>query len=249
LQYNRSEYQNDWEEYSLTASVGNSQQPQALVLNSEFARPPAGTPAYEFDSRGVFVRGVMNDVPDGWAGPTNNPTLAHPNGYSSGDGTALDWTCYSWGHPNCPNSRGAGLGVDTRASTQTNLTEDLSLNLRWDVNERFGLNFDVQKIDASVVNFDNSANSKTAADVALDISGDKPTFSFSAPTGYGWTAGGFADPQNYFHEWQMEHAEDSEGEELAMRVDADIDIGDGWADALRIGVRTADREQQINWST
>jgi iron complex outermembrane receptor protein len=253
LQYNRSEYQNDWEEYSLTAGVGNSQQPQALVVNNEFARHPAGTPAYEFDSRGVFVRGIINDVPDGWAGPTNNPTIAHPDGYRQGGATnSPDWVCYTWGgstNKPCPNSRGAGLGVDTRASTQTNLTEDLSLNMRWAMNERVGLNFDIQKIDSSVVNFDNSANSKTAADVHLDISGGKPTFSFTQPTGYGWTAGGFADPQNYFHEWQMEHAEDSFGEELAMRLDADIDIGDGWMDSLRVGVRTADREQQVNWST
>jgi len=253
LQYNRSEYQNDWEEYSLTAGVGNSQQPQGLVLNTEFARHPTGTPAYEFDSRGVFVRGTINDVPDGWAGPTNNPTIAHPDGYRQGGATnSPDWVCYTWGgstNKPCPNSRGAGLGVDTRASTQTNLTEDYSLNLRWDVTERVGLNFDVQWIDSSVVNFDNSANSKTAADINLDISGGKPSFSFTQPTGYGWTAGGFADPQNYFHEWQMEHAEDSFGEELAARVDADFDIGDGWMDALRVGVRTADREQQVNWST
>ena len=47
----------------------------------------------------------------------------------------------------------------------------------------------------------------------------------------------------------MEHAEDSFGEELAARLDADIDIGDGWLDALRVGVRTADRDQQVNWST
>jgi iron complex outermembrane receptor protein len=249
LQYNRSEYQNDWEEYSLTAGVGDSQQPQNLVVDGFFSRPAVGTPMYEFDSRGVFVRGVINDAPDGWAGPVNNPTLAHPNGFTSGPGTSPDWTCYTWGHPNCPATRGAGLGVDTRASTQTNLTEDLSLNLRWDVNERVGINFDVQGIDSSVVNFDNSANNKTAANIHLDISGDKPTFSFTQPTGYGWTAGGFSDPQNYFHEWQMEHAEDSFGEEIAMRLDADIDIGDGWADALRIGVRTADRDQQVNWTT
>ena len=249
LQYNRSEYQNDWEEYSLTAGVGNSQQPQSLVLNSDFARSPAGQPAYEFDSRGVFVRGVINDVADGWTGPAVNPTIAHPNGFTPNDGGDPTWTCYTWGHAGCPNSRGAGLGVDTRASTQTNLTEDVSLNLRWDVTERLGLNFDIQKIDSSVVNFDNSANSKTAADVHLDISGGKPVFSFTQPTGYGWTPGGFSDPQNYFHEWQMEHAEDSFGDELAMRLDADIDIGDGWADSLRVGVRTADREQQVNWST
>ncbi len=125
-------------------------------------------------------------------------------------------------HGPCPNTRGAGLGADTRSSTQTNITEDLSLNLRWDVNERFGLNFDVQKIDSDVVNFDNSANNKTAADLDLDISGGKPKFSSRSRTGFGFTAGGFADPQNWFHEWEMEHAEDSNGDELAVRLDADI---------------------------
>jgi iron complex outermembrane receptor protein len=257
LQYNRSEYENNWEEYSITAGVGDSQQPQALVLNSQFSRNPAGSPAYEFDSRGVFVRGVINDVPDGWAGAVNNPTIAHPGGYRANANASPDWVCYSWGGQTngtyngtpCPNTRGAGLSADTRSSTQTNITEDLSLNLRWEVSERIGLNFDIQKIESSVVNFDNSANSKTAADIHLDISGDKPRFNFTQPTGYGWTAGGFADPQNWFHEWTMEHAEDSFGDELALRLDADIDIGDGWLDSLRVGVRSADRDQQVNWTT
>jgi TonB-dependent receptor len=140
------------------------------------------------------------------------------------------------------------MGVETRYSTQTNTTEDLSFNLRWDVNERLGMNFDIQKIWSDVVNFDNSANSKTATDLELDISGGKPTFSFNAPTGYGFTPGGYLDPQNYFHEWSMEHAEDSSGTELAARVDAEIQLDSGWLDSLRVGVRTADREQDVNWS-
>jgi TonB-dependent receptor len=253
LQYNHSEYQNNWEEYSLTAGVGNSQQPQALVLNNQFATHPTGTAPYEFDSRGVFVRGVINDVADGWAGPTNNPTIAHPDGYRQGSLTnSPDWVCYSWGgsaNKPCPNTRGAGLSADTRYSTQTNLTKDYSYNLRWNVTEKFGLNFDIQYVDSSVVNFDNSMNNKTATDLNLDISGGKPVFSFNRPTGYGWTAGGYSDPQNYFHEWTMEHAENSFGEELAARVDADIHIESGWIDSLRVGVRAADRDQQVNWTT
>jgi iron complex outermembrane receptor protein len=253
LQYNRSEYENNWEEYSLRAGVGNEQQPQGLVLNSEFARHPTGTPAFTFDSRGVFVSGVINDVADGWAGATNNPTIAHPDGYRQGGANnSPDWVCYTWGgstNKPCPDSRGAGLGADTRYSTQTNTTEDLSLNFRWDVSERVGINFDVQTIESEVVNFDNSSNNKTAADIHLDISGSKPKFSFTQPTGYGWTAGGFADPQNWFHEWTMEHAENSFGEELAARIDMDVQLDSGWLDSLRVGVRAADRDQQVNWTT
>ena len=193
LQYNHSEYQNDWEEYSLSAGVGNSQQPQGLVLNNQFSRNPTGTPAYEFDSRGVFVRGIINDVADGWAGPTNNPTIAHPDGYRQGGANnSPDWVCYTWGgstNKPCPNTRGAGLGADTRYSTQTNLTKDYSANLRWNVSERFGLNFDIQYVDSSVDNFDNSSNNKTATNLELDISGGKPRFAFHQPTGYGMDGG------------------------------------------------------------
>jgi iron complex outermembrane receptor protein len=244
LQYNRSEYENNWEEYSLTAGIGNAQTPQNLIITNEFSSNAAGTPEYEFDSRGVFTHGIINeDVNLGWYSDPGQANLAHPNGYPS-------FTCYSWSAGNCPSTRGVGLGADTRASTQTNITEDLSLNLKWNVNDRVGLNLDVQKIDSTVVNFDNSSNNKTGTDLWLDIRGGKPQFEFRRPTGYGFTAGGFADPQNYFHEWQMEHAEDSSGEELAYRLDADIKLSeDGWADSLRVGVRRAEREQNVNWST
>ena len=244
LQYNRSEYENNWEEYSLSAGIGNSQTPQSLIIPNEFSSNAAGTPEYEFDSRGVFTRGVINeDVNLGWYSDPGMANLAHPNGYPS-------FTCYSWSAANCPATRGVGLGADTRASTQTNLTEDLSLNFKWNVGERVALNFDVQKIESTVVNFDNSSNNKTATDLFLDITGGKPKFEFRKPTGYGFTAGGFADPQNYFHEWEMEHAENSTGDELAYRLDADIKLSeDGWADSLRVGVRRAERDQNVNWST
>jgi iron complex outermembrane recepter protein len=256
LQYNRSEYQNDWEEYSLNAGVGNAQQSQSFEYTNEFATHPSSAPAYEFDSRGVFVRGVINDVGNGWVGNPDGAdgdtlanTLSHPNGYLGfGDGTVPSWVCYNWKSSNCPSTRGAGLGVETRYSTQTNTTQDLSFNLRWEVNERLGLNFDIQKIWSDVVNFDNSANNKTATDLAIDISSGKPKFQFNAPTGYGFTPGGYLDPQNYFHEWSMEHAENSSGTELAARVDAEFQIDSGWLDALRVGVRTADRDQDVNWS-
>jgi TonB-dependent receptor len=254
LQYNRSEYNNDWQEHSLTAGLGNSQTAQDLVLTSPLGVAPAGSPAYEFDSRGVFMHGVIADSVNSWAGPNNNPVLNHVNGYpttGSNGQPMLNWFCYTWSTTAgaCPSTRGIGLGADTRFSTQTNLTQDASLNVRWDVTESFGLNFDVQKIKSDVDNFDNSTDAKTMTNLDLDISHGKPKFSFLAPTGFGMTSGGFSDPANYFHEWTMEHTENSTGDELAYRVDADIKLDAGWIDSLRIGVRRAEREQNINWST
>lgn len=251
LQYNRSEYQNDFDEYSLTAGIGNSQTAQDLVLTSPLAIPPEGAPAYQFDNRGVFTRGVLTDSVDGWAGPNNSPRLEHPNGYMIHEGFP-HWYCYSWSVPDgttCPSTRGIGLSADSRVAETKNVTQDVSLNLKWNVNDRLALNFDLQHIDSTVDNFDNSANSKTAADVSLDLTGRRPRFEFNRPTGFGFTPGGFADPANYYHEWVMEHAEQSEGQEWAGRIDAEIDISNGWVDSLRVGVRRAERDQEINWST
>ena len=47
----------------------------------------------------------------------------------------------------------------------------------------------------------------------------------------------------------MEHTEQSEGTENAYRLDADIQLDTGWLDSLRVGVRRAERDQDINWST
>jgi len=268
LQYNRSEYENNWEEFSLNlAMVDTGADAQNLVRTSPLGYAPAGTRPYTFDSRGMFTSGVISNTTQTWSdtgAPVDNAALAHPNGYpdtDSSDGTRpyLSWNCPTgWDNasqgPSCPNSlynRSYSIGADSRYSTQTNITQDYSLNLRWEATEKLGLNFDVQYIDSTVVNFDNSMNNKTYADVDLDLtgSGGKPKIQFLTPTGYATTAGGFADPQNYFHEWEMEHAEDSAGTELAARIDADFDLGDeGWFDALRVGVRHADRDQEINWS-
>lgn len=252
LQYNRSKYQNDWEEYALNAGTGNSQTAQNLVLTNQLAFPPDGTPAYEFDSRGVFMRGVIADSGAAWAGPTDNPLLAHPNGfpYAGPNGTTFtNWFCQTGQTPTCPSTRGVALSAETRSSRETKLTEDTSIHLRWAATERLAFDFDLQYVDSDVDNFDNSASARTASNVELDLSGGKPRMSLYAPTGYGFTAGGFSDPANYHHEFVMEHAEDSHGEQIAGRIDMELAIDAGWADSLNIGVRRADRDQDINWST
>jgi TonB-dependent receptor len=296
LQHNRSKYENNWTEFSITSDLGaSSQTAQDLVNTTATSYAPRGTPAYEFDSRGVFVRGTLADTTNAWnGGPDNNLTTAHPGGFPANtnhavdngpdgiQGTAddfnipnvigqpmdtafLNWGCASeWAPDNNPHfcgfntattdddilTRGSGLGLDSRYSTQTNITEDSSLNFKWSVSDRVGLNLDLQHVKATVHNFDNSMNNKTFADTTLDLSHGKPRFSFAPAQGYAFTDGGFADPQNYFHEWTMEHTEDSEGTENAGRLDADIKLSeDGWLNSLRIGVRRAERDQDINWST
>ncbi|HUQ10201.1 MAG TPA: TonB-dependent receptor [Steroidobacteraceae bacterium] len=208
---------------------------------------------------------TVNNGPDGVAGTADDFNQPNVEGQPM-DTNFLMWGCGSeWAPDNNPHycgfntastaddilTRGSGLGADTRYSTQTNITEDTSLNLKFSLTERIGLNVDVQYVESTVHNFDNSMNNKTFADTTLDLSHGKPRFSFAPAQGYGFTAGAFGDPQNWFHEWTMEHTEDSEGTEFAARADLDIKLGDGegWLDSLRVGVRRADRDQDINWST
>jgi iron complex outermembrane receptor protein len=195
--------------------------------------------------------------PDGIPGNADDPPITPTHPGQPIDQPFLSWACNTQydGATNGPTycnestTRGVGLSADSRFSTQTNVTDDVSANVRWNVNDNIGINFDVQNIKSTVVNFDNSMNDKTFADLDLDISHGKPKFSVTPAKGWGMTPGGFADPQNYYHEWTMEHAENSEGEEWAERIDADIKLDAGWFDALRVGVRRAEREQDINWST
>jgi hypothetical protein len=126
LQYNRSEYENNWTEHSLSAVIGNSQTAQDLVSTSQLAFAPTGSRPYTFDSRGVFTSGVISDTTAAWNGPsTNNIQLSHPNGFPATSTTGqpfLAWACTTqWdgsanggaGGPGfCPESttRGVGLG-------------------------------------------------------------------------------------------------------------------------------------------
>lgn len=246
LQFNRSEYNNSFEERSLTAIRGDSQQPQDLVLTSAVGTTPTGADPYEFDSRGVFLRGTIAEDANGWAGDSANPAFQHPNGFGGNQA----WFCHTWaGDPACPTTRGVAISADTRFNDNESITQDTSFNLRWTPNDRLSFNFDVQQIQSEVHNYDNSTSSKTFGDLFLDISGEHPYFEISPSAGFPLTAGGFADPRNYFHEWTMEHFEDSEGTELAVRADAEYTFDTDWIESLRIGVRRAEREQDINYST
>ncbi|HVY85545.1 MAG TPA: TonB-dependent receptor [Caulobacterales bacterium] len=256
LQYNRSTYSNDWKEHSLTAAIGNSQTAQDLVLATPLTYDPTGL-GYDFDSGGVFMAGVLADTNGTWAGDPNAAQTQVPSPYGFGSGHT-NYFCYSWSDSACPATRGLPISADTRYSTNDNVTQDTSINLRWTPTERLAFNFDVQHIDSSVRNFDNSMDAKTYGYVLLDISGDHPQFAFTPnlvvngnPVNLGWAMqpGGYSNPANYYHEWTMEHAEDSAGTENAYRIDAEYSVGSSWLDSVRVGVRRAERQQDVNWST
>jgi TonB-dependent receptor len=130
-----------------------------------------------------------------------------------------------------------------RGVEQQYVTSDYGFNFRWTPSERLRLNFDAQYVESTVQNTDfQLANSFFAVD-EIDLRGDSPTLSLRPPSGTGDINAYLANPANYFWRNAMDHKEDSEGSEYALRADAEYDLDVGWLDSVKVGARYAEREQ------
>ena len=64
------------------------------------------------------------------------------------------------------------------------------------------------------------------------------------PTGF------LANPHNYWMQFIQDHWEDNDADEKAARADVEYDLGSGgWLSSLKAGVRFADREQKVRYSS
>lgn len=159
---------------------------------------------------------------------------------------------------------------------QEQVTQDISFNLKWTPNEKWGFNFDYQFIDSTVKNTDFGIWGSSYQDVFMDLRRDVPEVRFLGvnTTGFGGnppldcsgglgssgecpdyvTAGNelaFADPRYSFWRAAMDHLEDSEGQEHAFRADTEYKFDDdgGWLRSVRAGVRWSERDQTTRFST
>jgi iron complex outermembrane receptor protein len=257
LQFNHSGYQNDWEEYVASGSAfGLYAQPGNYRITSSTVVQPAVQPGpdgvlgtaddqastFTFDSQGNFESGMMtSDI--GWWGANNTESanVAH-----NAAGQNLVNACYGWNGCN-PAQRGADLYTDTRFNTSENITDDVSLNVKWNASERLLFNFDIQKVKATVSNYDISVGQSTYGNFSLDASGSKPTIAFTTPNNLNLSSGGPTNPNNYRYQYVMDHTEDSDGDELAVRLDGQFMMESDWMNSLKMGVRHADREQTVRW--
>lgn len=150
----------------------------------------------------------------------------------------------------------------TRASDTDTLTSDYSLNYKYTPNESWKFNFDAQYVDATTENSDISVFGATYLDIGLDVTDlDNPTIEYlvsqnpgnrSANLGFDSATGAFRDindPRDTYLRAAMDHFEDSEGDELALRADVEHEFNsDGWFKSVRIGGRYAKRDQLTRWS-
>ncbi len=146
---------------------------------------------------------------------------------------------------------GSNLGPQTRASTGNTQTEEFSLNLGFQVNERLLISTDFQYVDSNTDVVDLSVfGGIVGGGIQIDLAeGDAPTVAFRAPPGSSQTdAEFFADPNNYFWLAAMDHIEESEGDEVAFRLDAEYDLEMDFFKSVEVGARYSERDQTTRWS-
>ncbi|MBW8733278.1 MAG: TonB-dependent receptor [Asticcacaulis sp.] len=264
LQYNDSSYQNDWEEHYVGASAFGVWQLPASNVSSDktVVQPLAGTSPFTFGTDGSFLTGVQSSnifdgtQPVGGWGSSG----AIPLGFgSNSSGQPFYTACYdySWAggtgsQATCPRQT-SGITTGTRFATTVEKTQDTSFNFKWDPTSKLKLNFDVQYVHATVDNYDMTADTATFGVVAYDYAGKYPKITISTPTAtngdFAANTGGVANPSNYRYNDLMDHAETSGGHEFSTRLDAQYNFSEGWLSSLKVGVRYADREQKLRWST
>ncbi|MFN3668189.1 MAG: TonB-dependent receptor [Brevundimonas sp.] len=253
-QYNRSDFTNEWRERGIISyNADMFSLPVDFAYSNGGARsvwiptPGVGGTPFEFDSDGNFRSGTLlvQTTDTFWWGAND----AEAAGIAVNDqGVNMLEPCYAW-QAECTNpARGGDLNAVTRYNETSNMTEDAAINLKWSITDRLRANFDVQRIHSEVDNYDIEVGQYSFANLTLDATGSRPVMNFSAPTNINQSAGGLRNPNNYRYNHVMDHIEDSEGDELALRADVEYDIDTSWFDSIRVGVRYADREQTVRYS-
>jgi len=246
LQYNDTNYKNEWKEHIVTGSFASTWQNPVTTVFTDPTRvePATGTSPFTFGSDGWFQTGTPSGLYFGntaqnlGINESGQPIIAGCNNWS---GPADDASC---------GRLASQVGTSTRYANTQEATQDTSFNFNWDVSDKLSLNFDVQYVHSTVDNYDMTADLDAFANVYLDTSGKYPTMAFSAPENVNESSGGLTNPANYRYNDLMDHAESSEGHELATRLDAEYRFGgDSWLDSVKVGARYSDREQTIRWTT
>ncbi len=247
-QYTRSQYKNSWREYSIYSSGAGGLElygrPTDYVFSDpSLVAPGDGKPAFTFDEDGNFTSGW-------WSAP--RPYVGEGDANiglgTNEDGEAFFNRCYAW--EGCVNPR-RGAQLDTASNVLRNkqYTQDFALNLKFQPGDRVRISFDAQYVDSEVHNYNASVTARSYANTFLDLRGEYPTLTFE-PTladNINLSTGGLTNANNYHYYAITDHTEDSDGHELALRADLELDFETTWLNSLKLGARYADRDQTVRW--
>ena len=255
-QFNRSVYKSHWDERVVAGNFfGLFGQRTDFRFNPtnnpsdpsgpQNPRRAPGSDPFTFDDDGWLTGGTFASY-SGWFGPAGGSVGFGANA----TGQPMFQACYTWGCPSGgpANTYGATVGTASRFNKNRNMTQDIAANLKWEATDRLRFNFDAQRVNSTIDNYDIEVDMNSFANIRAEFIG-RPTIAFDAPTHVNQSAGGLSNPNNYYINAVMDHLEDSKGRQYALRGDGEYDLNTDWLDSIKFGARWADRKQKVQWST
>lgn len=243
LQFLRSDTRETWNEHAMEIATDN-------VANNGNSYPVTGS-AVNFGSNNVFENGVISSPSTGWRADLGTE-----------------------------NQRTPGQGLQSndiaRSVNQRDVTEDESFNFKWTPNEHWAFNLDVQHVQSHVTDLDVGLWSSEYQNVGINMAGQNgiPVVTFQPPsttgsvvqcptspppskyntsncsTYYNTPHNNFSDPYNAFPRAAMDHYENSDGVENAVRLDGEYRFAnDGWLKSIRGGLRWSEEDRTTRYTT
>ena len=273
-QYIRSVYNNSMEEHGIGAGIfGSSSDPNFRFHPGDGGIPVEGGSSPDFTFGNGFLTGGTFASTGGWYGNPFGPDVDNGMALNS-NGQAMIHSCYSWAQkpvdPNnpsgpqesvytdepggvagyCPGGFGVnGEGVNSVNRIQQNrdMTQEASLNLKYDPSNVLHFNFDGQYVDSTAKFYDSSIGFASFANPTFAGLGTHPRIvALNPPTNIFLSPGGLANPDNWRIDNLADQIQDSKGHEWAFKADGQWDVpGGSWIDTLKFGARYADREQLV----
>jgi TonB-dependent receptor len=231
--------------------------------NLNFALVDGYDAGYDEDT-GLFTHGVIT-TDAGW-----KEDQRHDGWGTFWGANAREGRSPLWGLPSNNLLRGVN---------QEYMTQDVGANFKWKLNDNWGFTFDLQHVESTVTNLDMSMWTANFQNVDIDLRGSLPVVRFISPlqneagqtlgpctvdpnngqlqdwgsgcTSYMGAANpNLYDPYNNYWRAAMDHAEDSEGDENALKFDIDRAFDNaGIIKSVKFGGRWSKREQDIRSST
>lgn len=131
------------------------------------------------------------------------------------------------------------------------VTEDFSIDLKFDPTDRLRFSFEAQSINSTLTRDSVFGALSTFANIDLDLTGKTPSVQFIAPPGS--PADYFSSGEATYYWFGLDSREKNEGDLNSVRFDAEYDISDdGFFKQARFGARWADRDRttrNTNFST
>jgi iron complex outermembrane receptor protein len=169
-------------------------------------------------------------------------------------------------------ARGANFTNLAIHQKERSMTDDMSLNIKWQPSDRLFINLDAHKTTAEFTRERLWGGTRFFSDFTINPDLDNPQvslvtdpennarrrFADGSTTAWDGTSpplnGDLSDPANSFLLFSADEFADNEGDMYAVRADVEYEFdGDGWFDSIEFGARISERDQTnrtagLNWA-